>query len=145
MHIPIQVDYGVRALVDLAINHESGLARTSEIAKRQNIPEPYLARVLHSLQKNGLTEAQRGPLGGHSLKMDPSKITMGMVMRYLDGTQTLIGCLEDASVCNHSTQCGQRGIWRNVEQAIWQVLDSTSISDITEESKPPISNIAQNS
>ena len=81
MQIPKHVDYGVRALVDLAINHKSGLARTSDIAKRQNIPEPYLAQVLHSLQRNGLTEAQRGPLGGHSLKMDPSLITMGMVMR----------------------------------------------------------------
>ena len=145
MQIPKQVDYGVRALVDLAINHKSGLARTSDIAKRQNIPEPYLAQVLLSLQRNGLTEAQRGPLGGHSLKMDPSLITMGMVMRYLDGTQTLIGCLDDTSACCHSAQCGQRNIWRNVEQAIWQVLDSTSISDLTEESKPSKNNIAQNS
>ena len=104
-----------------------------------------MAQVLHSLQRNGLTEAQRGPLGGHSLKMDPSLITMGMVMRYLDGTQTLIGCLDDTSTCCHSAQCGQRNIWRNVEQAIWQVLDTTSISDLTEESKPSKNNIAQNS
>ena len=60
MHVPVQVDYGVRALVDLAQHSQGSTVRASEIARRQGIPEQYLARVLHSLQRHGLTKAQRG-------------------------------------------------------------------------------------
>ena len=132
MHIPMQVDYGVRALVDLAKHRDQGSVRASEIAGRQHIPEPYLARVLHTLHKKGLTKSQRGPLGGHSLAMDPSEISMGMVMTHLGGPQTLVGCLDDAGRCDQSPACGQRGVWREVETAIHSVLDRTSIADLVE-------------
>ena len=130
MHIQMQVDYGVRALVDLAVHGRQGSVRAAEIAKRQGIPEPYLARVLHMLQKRGLTRSQRGPLGGHSLAVDPSEITMGTVMRYLGGVQPVIGCLDDPGKCDQSPACGQRSVWREVERAVQQVLDGTSIADL---------------
>ena len=57
MNIPIKVDYGVRALVDLAMNGEGKPVRASEIAARTSIPEPYLAQVLHGLSKNGISRA----------------------------------------------------------------------------------------
>ena len=132
MHVPMQVDYGVRALVDLAARREQGLVRASEIAGRQSIPESYLAHVLHSLQKYGLTVAQRGPQGGHGLAVDPATITMGMVMRYLDGPQSLMSCLDDAGDCDRSPDCSQRDVWLDVEEAMWRVLDSTTIADLVE-------------
>ena len=132
MHIPMQVDYGVRALVDLANHEGEGTVRATEIAKRQSIPEPYLAQVLHTLQKSGITKSQRGPLGGHALAMDPSEITMGMVMTHLGGPTTLVGCLDDSGRCDQSPACGQRSVWREVESAIQAVLDSKSIADIAE-------------
>ena len=135
MHIPMQVDYGVRALVDLAKREREGPVRASDIARRQAIPEPYLAQVLHTMHKKGLTKSQRGPQGGHSLAAEPSKISMGMVMTHLGGPQTMIGCLDDAGGCDQSPACGQRGIWRDVEEAIHSVLDSTSIADLVERSR----------
>ena len=135
MHIPMQVDYGVRALVDLAIREGEGPIRASDIARRQHIPEPYLAQVLHTLRKRGLTESQRGPLGGHSLAIDPAQISMGMVMRYLGGPQILVGCLDDQGRCVQSAACGQRSVWREVESAIQTVLDSTSIADLVERAR----------
>ena len=132
MHIPIQVDYGVRALVDLASHAGGGSVRASDIARRQGIPKPYLAQVLHSLQKQGVTKSQRGPQGGHALAMDPSDITMGTVMRFLGGTESLVGCLDDSGQCDQSPTCGQRTVWREVERAIQSVLDATSISDLAE-------------
>ena len=108
MHIPMQVDYGVRALVDLAANGGEGPVRATDISKRQGIPEPYLAQVLHSLRKRGLTTTQRGPLGGHSLALEPSEISMGMVMEYLGGTQAMVGCFDDQGHCTQSPACGQR-------------------------------------
>ena len=130
MHIPMQVDYGVRALVDLAAHAAQVSVRAAEIARRQSIPEPYLARVLHMLQRHGLTRSQRGPSGGHSLAMDASEITMGAVMRHLGGTQAIVGCLGSTGGCDQSPSCGQRSVWREVEKAIQTVLDATSIADL---------------
>lgn len=132
MHIPMRVDYGIRALVDLGEHSDDGPVRASEVAKRQGIPEPFLARVLHTLHRHGLTESQRGPQGGHSLAMDASEITMGMVMRHLEGPLHLVTCLDDTRSCEKSFNCGQQGIWRDVEEAMSRVLDSTSIADLVE-------------
>jgi Rrf2 family protein len=132
MHIPMQVDYGVRALVDLAEHGGDGVVRANEIARRQGIPEPFLARVLLTMRKHGLTRAQRGPQGGHSLAKDPAEITMGAVMAHLGGTQSLIGCLDDAGRCDQSPACGQRAVWGEVERAMQRVLDATSIADLVE-------------
>ena len=135
MHIPMQVDYGVRALVDLAAHQDKAPVRAIDIARRQHIPEPYLAQVLHSLQKHGLTRSQRGPQGGHSLATDPAAITMGMVMRYLGGPARLIGCLDDAGTCDQSPACGQRSVWGDVEEAIQSVLDSKNIAELVEHTR----------
>jgi len=135
MHIPMQVDYGIRALSDLAEHEGEGPVRATEIAGRRTIPEPYLARVLHTLQRNGVTKGQRGPQGGHSLAMDPSDITMGMVMTYLGGTQALMACLEDSGRCDQTPSCTQRDVWREVEEAIHSVLDATSIADLVERTR----------
>ena len=138
MHVPMQVDYGVRALVDLAANGGDRSIRAADIARRQGIPELYLAQVLLSLQKRGVTKSQRGPQGGHSLAMDPADITMGTVMRHLGGSQTLVGCLDDSGSCDQSPACGQRSVWREVEQAIQTVLDATSIADLAERTGPKL-------
>jgi Rrf2 family iron-sulfur cluster assembly transcriptional regulator len=130
MHVPVQVDYGVRALVDLAQHSGESSVRASDIAQRQGIPEQYLARVLHSLKRHGLTKAQRGPTGGHSLALDPSEITMGAVMNYLSTPSYLVTCLDDAGNCEHSSGCGQRTVWQDVEAAMWQVLNGTTIADL---------------
>jgi Rrf2 family protein len=135
MHVPIQVDYGVRALVDLAEREGQGAVRATEIARRRTIPEPYLARVLLTLQKHGLTRSQRGPQGGHSLAKEPSQITMGMVMDYLGGTQVLVNCLDDEGLCAQTPDCGQREVWQEVEEAIHRVLDSTTIANLVERSR----------
>ncbi|MBM3933245.1 MAG: Rrf2 family transcriptional regulator [SAR202 cluster bacterium] len=137
MHIPMQVDYGVRALIDLAEHESEGPVRASDIAQRQGIPEPYLARVLHMLQRQGITASQRGPLGGHALARPPSQITMGEVMVNLGGTINLVSCLDDAGRCTQSPQCGQRSVWRDVEQAIQNVLNNTTIADLVERMKQP--------
>jgi Rrf2 family protein len=130
MQIPMKVDYGVRALVDLAQYANEGPVRANEIARRTAIPEPYLAQVLHALGRHGMIRSQRGPQGGHVLDMDASEINLGMVMECLDNSVTLVGCLSDASTCVHSPACAQQEVWRTVEEAVKQILDSTSIGDL---------------
>jgi len=130
MYIPIKVDYGVRALVDLALNGNEGPVRASEIARRTVIPEQYLAQVLHTLNKSGFTGSQRGPRGGHFLAMQPSDIRLSSVMVSLGGTEAPVACLADNTICIHSPCCAQREVWRSVAEAVFNILDSTTIEDL---------------
>ena len=85
MRVPMKVDYGVRALVDLAVHHGGGLVQSPEIASRQGIPEAYLDQLLTTLHKFGFVMSRRGPTGGHALAKDPKEINLGMVMASLEG------------------------------------------------------------
>lgn len=130
MYIPIKVDYGVRALVDLALHGTDGPVRASEIAKRTVIPEPYLAQVLYNLNKSGFTSSQRGPRGGHFLAMEPSVIRLSSVMLSLGAMETPVACLTDNTICIHSPACAQREVWKSVAEAVFNILDSTTIEDL---------------
>ena len=130
MYIPIKVDYGVRALVDLALNGTEGPVRASEIARRTVIPEQYLAQVLHTLNKSGFTGSQRGPRGGHFLAMQPSEIRLSSVMVSLGGTEAPVACLADNTICIHSPCCAQREVWKSVAEAVFNILDSTTVEDL---------------
>ena len=130
MHVPVQVDYGVRALIDLAENSLEGEIQTADITKRQQIPEQFLAQVLHNLNKYGVTTSRRGPHGGHRLAIKPSNITMGYVMRTLGNNSHTVSCLENQSKCHKSPKCTQKNIWSQVEKAVNKILDSTTIADL---------------
>ena len=135
MHIPIKVDYGVRALVDLAMHADDGSVRASDIAKRSAIPEPYLAQVLHTLSKASVIKSQRGPQGGHSLAMHPSEIRLSTVMQALGGMETPVACLDDISMCVHVPSCAQREVWRRVDQAVFSILDGTTVAELVERTR----------
>jgi|TARA_B100001013_G_scaffold318464_1_gene226827 Rrf2 family protein len=131
MHVPIKVDYGVRALVDLAMYGSDGDSlRSSDISQRTAIPNAYLAQVLHSLKKAGFVKSTRGPNGGHQLAVDPDTIHLSSIMEVLDGTNNLVNCLDDDNFCVHSPACAQKEIWKTVEEAIHGVLFSITVSDL---------------
>ena len=130
MHIPVKVDYGVRALVDLAMHRAAAPVRASEIAGRTMIPEPYLAQVLHTLGRAGLVRSQRGRLGGHSLAVEPDDIRLSFVMDCLGPNDNLVPCLEDMNACIHVPVCAQREVWHEVELAVDRVLSSRTIADL---------------
>ena len=132
MHIPVKVDYGVRALIDLAQHEESSPIRSADIARRQFVPEAFLDRLLLTMSKAGLVMSQRGPQGGHALALAPDQISLGAVMESMGETETMVGCLDDPSACNISPACSQCDIWREVEDAVRQVLDNTTIADLVE-------------
>ena len=135
MQIPIRVDYGVRALVDLAQYGEDGPVRATDVARRKAIPEPYLVQLLHALNKSGIVRSQRGPQGGHSLAKDASEIRLSMVMDCLEGSDSMVMCLDDPQLCIHVPACGQRDVWRAVQEAIHNILDSTTIADLVKRTR----------
>ncbi len=131
MRIPMKVDYGVRALVELAQRAPDGRpVRTADIAGRQGIPEPYLDQVLATLNKFGFIKSRRGPQGGHVLARSAAAITLDDVVATLEGRTPPLECIHDASECALSDNCAQREIWRDVEDAVLAVLSTTSIEDL---------------
>ena len=140
MHIPVKVDYGVRALVDLALHANEQPIRASEIAQRTMIPEAYLAQVMHALGRAGIVRAQRGPQGGHTLALEPDDIRLSMVMDCLGSTENLVACLDNVGWCVHVPACAQREVWQSVELAVSQILYSKTISDLVVRSQAIVGN-----
>ena len=130
MRISMKVDYGVRALVELAQRNGNQPVRTAEIAKKQHIPEPYLDQVLTALNKFGFIYSRRGPSGGHVLAKPPEQISLGDIMAKLEGRSASLECIEQPSECALSSACAQREIWQSVEAAIEKVLNMTSIAKL---------------
>ena len=132
MKVPMKVDYGVRALVDLAMNYGDGPVQTAEIAYRQGIPEAYLDQLMTTLNKFGFIISRRGPQGGHRLAMDPNEIKLSMVMATLDGNASPLDCLINPDDCVFSDSCAQQEVWKSVEEAIQNLLGSISLADLAQ-------------
>ena len=130
VRVPIKVDYGVRALLELAYSTDGEPVPTSVIAARQHMPEPYLDQVLAILNRRGFVRSRRGPQGGHMLAKDPSEITLMMVTETLEGHTPPLECITDPYECSLSGACAQRAVWQSVEEAIDRVLSSTTIADL---------------
>ena len=130
MRIPMKVDYGVRALVELAIRHGEGPVQTAEIAYKQGIPEAYLDQLMTTLHKFGFVVSRRGPQGGHQLARDPADIDLGMVMKTLDSSSSPLDCLINPLDCVFSDTCAQQEVWKAVEEAVQNLLSSITLADL---------------
>ena len=132
MKIPMRVDYGVRALVELAVHYGEGSIQTADIASSQGIPEAYLDQLMSTLHKYGFVASRRGPQGGHRLAMDPSEIKLSMVMASLDGNSSPLECLINPDDCVFSDSCAQQEVGKAVEEAIRKLLSSISLADLVQ-------------
>ena len=130
MKIPMKVDYGVRALVELALHYGDGHIQTAEIAYKQGIPEAYLDQLMSSLNKFGFVHSRRGPQGGHVLAMEPKEINLSMVMAKLDANNSPLDCLVNPDDCVFSDSCAQQEVWKSVEDAIRDLLSNISVADL---------------
>ena len=132
MKIPMRVDYGVRALVELALHYGDGPVQTAEIAAKQGIPVAYLDQLMASLNKFGFVVSRRGPRGGHSLAMRPDDINLSMVMSKLDANSSPLDCLINPLDCVLSDSCAQQEVWKSVEDAISEVLSNITLANLAE-------------
>ncbi|MBI4299185.1 MAG: Rrf2 family transcriptional regulator [Chloroflexi bacterium] len=131
----MKVDYGVRALIDLAQHGDEGPVRTSDIAGRENIPEPYLDHLLTILSKSGFIQSKRGPQGGHVLSKSPQEISLGVIMSTLDVSSSLLDCFDEPSTCTLYSTCAQREVWRSMGETAQNLLSSITIGDLAQRQK----------
>lgn len=125
--------YGVRAMLDLARNSSSAPVPLRDIAERQGISEHYLEQLFASLRKAGLVRSVRGTKGGYELASDPSGITVGQILRVLEGPIGPTDCVADddsAVHCEREDTCATRYLWLKVQAAISSVVDTTTLADL---------------
>lgn len=132
MKIPMKVDYGVRALVELAMHYGERQVQTSEIASKQGIPESYLVQLMTTLNRYGFVQSRRGPQGGHKLALDPATVNLHMIMTTLDGNTSPLDCLSYATDCIFADSCAQQEIWKSVEEAIENVLANITLEHLAQ-------------
>ncbi len=142
MKIPMRVDYGVRALVELAMHYGEGPVQTALIARNQGIPEAYLDQLMTTLHKFGFVVSRRGPQGGHRLAMDPEDINLHMVMTTLDGSLSPLDCLTNPTDCVFSETCAQQEVWKSVEDAVEVVLRNITLSVLAQRQRKLAAQVA---
>lgn len=126
--------YGVRAMFDLALHQGEGPIPLRDIAARQNISENYLEQLVSTLRNEGLVNSVRGAHGGYLLAKDTEEITLGDIIRALEGPVALSECVGiEGSECEQESDCVVKLIWRQVKEEIDGVLDSITLQDLRQE------------
>ena len=138
MNISVKGEYALQAIFDLAANANSEPVKIAEIARRQKIPQKFLELILASLKQGGFVESRRGAEGGYLLSKRSDAITVGDVLRFVEGRQ------EERSRRRRSHDSPFADLWQRVDQTIDTVLDATSFAHLVREWKEKHSRFVPN-
>jgi Rrf2 family protein len=130
LEVTRQADYALRAVTEIARLPDGERIATATIAAQQNIPLPFLAKIVSQLVVRGILETVRGASGGVSLARPPETISMREIIEAIDGPISLNRCTREPSVCNQSDTCPFCEIFIEAQQALTSRLDSTNIQDL---------------
>ncbi len=133
MRLTTKSRYGTRLILDLAIHAQNKPVRLSEISRKQNLPLKYLEQLIRKLKKAGLVKSMRGPYGGYMLAKSMGNITVGDIVRVLEGSNAITDCTESDNVCGTCTLAGEcltQYIWTETGKALFEKLDSFKIDEL---------------
>lgn len=127
--------YAIRALLALAKRQDQEPVQIAELAEQERIPRKFLELILLELKNNGILQSKKGKGGGYRLGKDPEVISLGEVIRALDGPVAPLSCVSRTAhrpceECDDETTCGLRAVMNNVRDAAASILDSTSLVDL---------------
>jgi Rrf2 family transcriptional regulator, cysteine metabolism repressor len=137
-------EYALRALIELTAQYGKDLVQRHDIARRQHIPVEFLEQILLALKNAGLLASRRGVSGGYSLIKPPQDITLGQIIRLLDGPLAPIGCVSKTAYqkchdCPYADRreqpCPIQDVMLNVRNAIADILDNYTLSDFAKQSQ----------
>ncbi|MDR1453707.1 MAG: Rrf2 family transcriptional regulator [Candidatus Margulisbacteria bacterium] len=131
MQVSYKCDYALKVLLELALRRANGVISSQELSKKLDIPLKFLEQVLADLRKGGFIESRRGNMGGYALAAAPEKITLGAVVRHIDGPVEPIDCLNSAyKNCRDLETCAFKPVWAKVNKAVTDIIDEVSLEDI---------------
>ena len=130
MQITRQADYAVRAVLHLARMGNSERAATSTVAKEQNIPPSFLAKIISQLSIAGLLHTSRGARGGVTLAREPKDITLLEVVEAIDGPIQLNECVGADGGCHFDGTCPIKPVWCDAQEELVARLKGTNFGDL---------------
>ncbi len=134
MKISTKGRYGLRAMVDLAAHSLGDQVALNSIAERQNISISYLEQVFSILRKAGIVKSIKGPQGGYIIGDSPSKITVGSILRVLEGELVVVSKEEDNfHERNNIEKCVRVQVWEKMNKSINSLVDDITLEDLVNE------------
>jgi Rrf2 family protein len=132
MNTSVKGEYALQALIDLAAQPPGEPVKIADIARRQKIPQKFLELILASLKQGGFVESRRGAEGGYLLARPADSLTVGDVLRFVEGPRTRLGAAKVRA--RHGAQVGHDNpfsdMWERVDRAVSEILDKTTLADI---------------
>jgi Rrf2 family protein len=137
--LSMKAKYGLMAVLALARESNKRLVLISELAEQENIPKKFLEQILRELKNQGILESKIGKGGGYYLNKSPQSITIGQIVRIIDGPLAPIPCVSQTAYskctdCRDEQSCAIRLVMKDVRDAICQILDQTTLADALERS-----------
>ena len=132
MRVTAKCEYATQAVLYLALQYP-GVLTIHDIAQRHHIPLKYLEQILAELKRGGVLESRRGVNGGYTLARAPEQISVGEVLRIVDGAFAESSCIHNEAmggVCVEGQSCGLKQTWRDVQDAVEKILFATSFEDV---------------
>ena len=128
--------YGLRAMLELAREHGRGPILIGHVAEHEGIPKKFLESILLDLKRRGLVQSRKGPGGGYQLGRAPERISVGEVIRALDGPLALVSCVSQTAYapceeCVTERDCAVRRLFQKVRDQTARILDGTTLASAT--------------
>lgn len=140
MKISTRGRYGLRAMVDIAIHANEKCISLKSIAERQGISESYLEQIISPLKKGGFVKSMRGSQGGYILNKNPENISVGDILRALEGNLSPVECVDNATsgenvscakgVCSG---CVTKSVWEKIYESLNDVIDNITLKDLVKD------------
>lgn len=137
MKLSTRAKYGLKALIDLGLYSEKEAVSLQSIAGRQNISVSYLEQLMALLKKAGLVKSVRGAAGGYFLGRPAEEISVGDILRVLEGGLEAATCpgTEGDGSCQGSDLCVAKLVWKRINDSITDAVDTLMLSELIEESR----------
>lgn len=137
MKLSTRARYGLRALIDLAIYSETEAVSIQSIANRQNISVSYLEQLMSKMKKANLVESTRGASGGYRLARPMEEISVGDVLRVLEGSLEAVDCTAYGGkhTCEGAESCVAKYVWKRINDSITEAVDHIMLGQLIEESR----------
>jgi Rrf2 family transcriptional regulator, cysteine metabolism repressor len=132
MRVTAKGEYATQAVLHLTLQYPE-VVTIHEIAQRHHIPLKYLEQILLELKRGGILESRRGVRGGYTLARSPEEISVGQVLRIVDGAFAESSCIHNemmGGVCVEGTSCGLKQVWRDVQNSVEKILFATSFDEV---------------
>ena len=127
--------YGTRLMLDLAIHYGQGRILLKDIAHRQDISNKYLGQLIMPLKNSGLVQSIRGSHGGYILSREPASINLKQVIEAVEGSLSLVECVDKPDICSKSDSCVNREVWAKLTDDMIRTLEYITLKDLADKQK----------